>query len=118
MERALMARSLVNNAANGITGILHRENGIYHQWLEGPDDIVSQTFDRISRDERHRNVRLLSRRRISSRLFQSWPMVYAGASGNSLFDWAALKGVPLHPSQPDEVLNFLKDCARRSAATS
>ncbi|MEO1909275.1 MAG: BLUF domain-containing protein [Paracoccus sp. (in: a-proteobacteria)] len=60
-EQAMRAWSLHNNATNGITGILHRESDIYHQWLEGPDVAVSDTFDRISRDARHRNIQVLAR---------------------------------------------------------
>ncbi|MEE2862467.1 MAG: BLUF domain-containing protein [Paracoccus sp. (in: a-proteobacteria)] len=112
-ERTLMAKSLRNNLAHGITGILHRENDIYHQWLEGPEEKVSTIFARIRNDDRHKGVRVLSHGHVASRIFQSWPMVYAGASNNSLFDWAALKGIPLHPSHPADVLDFLRHCMRQ-----
>tara|TARA_A100001011_G_scaffold316642_1_gene335740 strand:- start:451 stop:705 length:255 start_codon:yes stop_codon:yes gene_type:complete len=43
--------------------------------LEGPEDLVLETFDKIQRDDRHINIEvLLQERNIASRLFPDWAM--------------------------------------------
>ena len=76
------------NRASGITGLLLYGEmgrlpdvpGHFVQWLEGSEPEVVATYDRIVRDPRHDNVRLLARGTTEAltgsdaRLFPNWEM--------------------------------------------
>ena len=71
---AILAQSRAHNPEHGITGILCYSGDIFMQVLEGGRDAVCELFNTIVRDERHRNVRLLSYEEISERRFSAWTM--------------------------------------------
>ncbi len=48
--------------------------GHFIQTLEGPDDVVDATYERIARDPRHRDVFTALREEIESRTFPDWSM--------------------------------------------
>lgn len=62
------------NARDGITGSLVCREDLYLQLLEGPKDKVEACFARIGKDDRHVNVRLISRETGRERLFPEWAM--------------------------------------------
>lgn len=62
------------NQRDDITGALVCRADVYLQLIEGPSTAVGAAFDRISQDDRHVDVRLLSRRDVSERLFPGWSM--------------------------------------------
>jgi hypothetical protein len=64
------------NVRDGITGALICRDDLFLQLLEGPAAAVEATFRRIDKDDRHLEVRPLSRRTISddARLFPNWTM--------------------------------------------
>ena len=64
------------NARDGITGALICRDDLFLQLLEGPAEAVEATFRRIDKDDRHLEVRALSRRTIDDdeRLFPNWSM--------------------------------------------
>ncbi|MBB5049493.1 hypothetical protein HNR60_004271 [Rhodopseudomonas rhenobacensis] len=62
------------NARDDITGALICRADLYLQLLEGPQAAVDATFARISDDHRHLDLRLLSRREVTKRLFPDWTM--------------------------------------------
>ncbi len=62
------------NARDGITGSLVCREDLYLQLLEGPEDKVEACFARIGKDDRHVNVRLISRATGRERLFPEWAM--------------------------------------------
>lgn len=82
------ATARANNAAHGVTGLLLYGEiqklpgvpGQFVQWLEGSEADVAATFERIRRDRRHTDVRLLARGPASDlietnrRLFPAWAM--------------------------------------------
>ena len=72
----ILKKSKENNAATGITGVLcYCSNAdIFLQVLEGSRDAVSATYNRIARDDRHREVELLHYEEIGERHFSSWSM--------------------------------------------
>jgi hypothetical protein len=47
---------------------------LYLQLLEGPQEKVDASYQRIQRDRRHLEVKLLSRRNVTERLFPGWAM--------------------------------------------
>lgn len=62
------------NERDDISGALICRGDLYLQLLEGPEEAVDAAFERIKRDNRHLEVRLLSRRLITQRLFPGWAM--------------------------------------------
>jgi hypothetical protein len=62
------------NERDGITGALICRGDLYLQLLEGPQDKVEEAYRRIEKDHRHLEIRLLSRRTVTERLFPEWAM--------------------------------------------
>lgn len=70
----LLVVSRRNNAQVGVTGALAYVDGNFMQVLEGEAGDVDPLFDRISRDPRHRLVRMMVRLPLAERSFPSWNM--------------------------------------------
>lgn len=70
----ILAQSRTNNPQQGITGILCFSDNIFIQVLEGGRDEVCETYNKIVRDNRHREVRILTYDEISERRFGGWTM--------------------------------------------
>jgi Sensors of blue-light using FAD len=62
------------NARDGITGALICRDDLFLQMLEGPEDKVEATYRRILKDDRHIEVRPLTRHAAADRLFGQWAM--------------------------------------------
>ena len=77
-DEAMLAGILLDarrcNARDDITGALICRDDLYLQLLEGPAATVEAAYDRISRDDRHIEVRPLTRRPVEVRLFGAWAM--------------------------------------------
>lgn len=71
---ALLAKSRQANAAAGVTGLLVVGGRRFLQVLEGPDEAVSATYDRIKGDPRHFALVKLHDKSIETRSFASWAM--------------------------------------------
>jgi Sensors of blue-light using FAD len=62
------------NARDQITGLLICRADLYLQLLEGPEAAVDAAYRRIAADDRHMELRLLTRRLVQDRLFPAWVM--------------------------------------------
>ncbi len=62
------------NTRDGITGLLICRADLYLQLLEGPEAAVDAAYRRITADDRHMDLDLLSRRTVNDRLFPQWAM--------------------------------------------
>ncbi len=62
------------NMRDAITGTLICRQDLYLQLLEGPEEAVEAAYRRIQRDDRHLEVRRLTKGPITSRLFPEWAM--------------------------------------------
>ena len=71
---SILFQARENNARAGITGALICREDLFLQILEGPRDLVTSTFSRILRDERHVDVVSLLTSDIDRRLFPKWSM--------------------------------------------
>jgi hypothetical protein len=74
----LLYHSYSNNQALGITGVLIYENDRFGQVIQGKVDQIDALWNRIQKDQRHKNVRLIDRKPISERTFSKWTMVFQG----------------------------------------
>jgi hypothetical protein len=71
---AILATSRTHNPASGITGILCYGGGIFLQAIEGGRGAVSELYNHISKDSRHKDVVLLDYEEITERRFGGWTM--------------------------------------------
>jgi len=77
---ALMKTSRDHNSTAGITGVLVHSDGIFLQLLEGGRNAVNALYNRITQDERHHDVVLLSYDEVAERRFAGWAMGQANLS--------------------------------------
>jgi hypothetical protein len=75
----ILAASQRNNAAVGVTGALMFDEGYFVQVLEGAQDAIEETFERIQMDPRHHDVKIVDFSPIEKRTFDGWAMTYAGS---------------------------------------
>jgi hypothetical protein len=76
--------SVANNRRDDVTGALIHDDTWFAQVLEGTEAAVSATFERISRDQRHADVRLVKIQPASVRRFAaSWMTLVGRDEGNA-----------------------------------
>ncbi|SFR43039.1 Sensors of blue-light using FAD [Marinobacter gudaonensis] len=79
VARILMT-SRKNNARDQLVGGLYYGDNRFFQYLEGDESAVRETYGRILKDERHRNVKTLIEEPITERTFSNWSMKYVPLS--------------------------------------
>ena len=72
----LLSQSRENNSRDGITGMLVYRDLDFIQILEGPDAAVRALLERIGRDPRHTDVRVLLEEQTTERKYAAWSMGY------------------------------------------
>lgn len=72
----LLAVSRARNSERDITGMLLYRGGEFVQILEGPRSNVEQLMEKIGRDPRHTDVRVLIEEPLHERRFDDWTMGY------------------------------------------
>lgn len=70
----ILAESQRNNDRDGLTGVLAAHDERYVQVVEGGAETLDLLLRRLQLDPRHRDVRLLERRPIETRIFAGWSM--------------------------------------------
>lgn len=80
----MLEKAREKNAENGITGILLYCDGIFVQLLEGEETKVNETFDRIAKDPRHKDLRNIVSTSSEKRYFPEWKMGYKPMSPEDL----------------------------------
>jgi hypothetical protein len=75
----ILHQSRDNNSRLGITGMLLHMGGNFMQALEGPEQAVLETYERVKWDPRHRGVMTLLQQPIEQRSFPAWSMDFRGA---------------------------------------
>ncbi len=81
VSRILM-QSRQNNPRSGIVGALYYGDGHFFQCLEGEPEAVRGTLERIRRDDRHEEVRILREQLLDAPGFGEWSMKYVPAAGD------------------------------------
>lgn len=77
----ILSQSRRNNKKQAIGGVLHYGNSFFFQCLEGEKEAVEKCYDRVMKDERHRDVKRLSYAEIDQRMFPDWSMKYLPVEG-------------------------------------
>jgi hypothetical protein len=70
----ILQSSSRNNLMSGVTGLLLYRHGWFLQALEGDLDGVDRAFDRIRKDRRHFDVRVVADVAVFERVFADWTM--------------------------------------------
>ena len=106
----ILAASQRNNAKVGVTGALMFNAGAFAQVLEGPQQGVESTFERIQCDPRHSDVTVLQCGPAEGRSFTNWSMAFVGHSATGRAHWdgiAAASGFDLTRLDGDAVFAML-----------
>lgn len=118
----ILRKSQVRNNQAHVSGILVFCGGRFLQFLEGPPDQVEALYERIERDPRHHELRVLSRTDGEKLLMPTWAMAYASArkvaNGDETFALNHRQAVAICELLPDHIGGpFLKLLASASEAT-
>lgn len=70
----ILTISRIRNSKADITGTLICRADMYLQLIEGPDEAIQATYQRIAMDDRHLEMNLLLSRTVTDRLFPKWAM--------------------------------------------
>ncbi len=66
-----------NNKQWDVSGILIYDRGRFFQMIEGPKERILDLFEnRISKDKRHKDIKVLLNEETDRRLFDSWNMAF------------------------------------------
>jgi hypothetical protein len=79
----ILAVSNVNNRRDDITGLLLYSEGNFIQLLEGEENVVQQTFQKISGDERHKGITHIASGLLAERNFPEWAMGFKSIDAES-----------------------------------
>ncbi len=74
MLNGILADARTYNPKNNITGALICREDIFLQLLEGPEDKLLLTYNKILNDDRHLDIELLVKELCEDRLFPTWSM--------------------------------------------
>jgi len=70
----ILSVSRRNNRRDELTGVLLYGNGRFIQLLEGDQEIVSRTFERLRSDRRHLDLTVIASGNLAERCFPDWFM--------------------------------------------
>jgi Sensors of blue-light using FAD len=94
----ILASARANNQRDGITGCLICREDLFLQLLEGELKPVMTTYDKIVRDQRHTEVRLLCSGDVPARQFPEWAMRHDPARSWMWTAAAVASGAPAQAS--------------------
>lgn len=72
----LLRKSRTANTSKGITGILIYFEGVFTQFLEGPERQIDALYGKIAADKRHKQLRKLFSGSSDDRFYGDWSMAY------------------------------------------
>lgn len=73
----ILQQAQVNNAANGITGMLTFNKDYFLQTIEGSRAQINRLLYSLMADQRHHDLQLIETREIKHREWSKWSMNYA-----------------------------------------
>jgi len=72
--KELLRKSQANNLVNNLSGMLLYSEGSFVQVLEGDAKELDETYNKIKKDPRHKNIIQLAEGELQERLFPNWSM--------------------------------------------
>ena len=107
----------INNALEGITGILIYNGSAFLQVLEGAKRAVDDALARIERDDRHHEVVVRDDRDLPARVFPAWDMAYLHLPNGEILGAEAVQRALDRPVTP-EVFALLQGMAQSMPSAS
>lgn len=80
----ILSDSRDNNKIKNITGMLIYGDGTFIQVLEGEEQDVEEVYNKLSADNRHKNLIVLAEGEINKRNFPDWTMGFIAINSNDL----------------------------------
>ncbi len=114
----LQARN--RNAAHEISGYLHREDGFYVQYIEGPTTALARLKRIIRGDWRHEGLHVLAEGHVQARRFAGWDMAFTNEEISSFRAYQAVFGgeTDIAKASAHEILAFMERTALSGQARS
>ena len=78
----ILLKSKSNNAKRMIGGVLYYADGYFFQVLEGEKEKVCDLYEKISLDDRHSTVKILTEGYMSKPQFSNWSMHFVAADSS------------------------------------
>ncbi len=72
----ILAESKSKNRKNGLVGVLFFGDGCFFECLEGPEKEIDALYQVLLKDKRHKDLKVISRKRITQPSFWKWSMKY------------------------------------------
>lgn len=72
----ILQQSRINNPRQGLGGVLYYGEGHFFQCLEGESHVVEALLQKLERDDRHKDFKVVYRKAIAERQFTDWSMKY------------------------------------------
>lgn len=72
----ILAKSRSNNRKNNLVGVLYFGDGSFFQCLEGKEQDVDALYATLLKDDRHTDLKVISRKMIKQPSFSEWSMKY------------------------------------------
>lgn len=73
----ILQQARINNAANGITGMLTFNKDYFLQTVEGPRAQINRLLYSLIADDRHHDLQIIETRELKHREWSKWSMNYA-----------------------------------------
>ncbi|WP_373087524.1 BLUF domain-containing protein [Sneathiella sp.] len=82
--KEILKISRTRNLSDGLTGMLLYKDGSFMQMLEGEEEAVTKTFNRINDDSRHNGLIVICKETAESRIFDGWSMGFRTVNDTDL----------------------------------
>lgn len=80
----LLHDSRAYNTLDNISGVLIHKEGYFLQIIEGEKENVKDLLDRLAKDKRHKDFKIIDNRLTNNRMFSNWAMGCADFDDPSL----------------------------------
>ena len=70
----LLHDSRAFNTIDNISGVLMHKNGLFLQIIEGKSKDLEDLIERLHRDTRHNNLKIIDDQLVEDRIFANWSM--------------------------------------------
>ena len=109
----ILAKSRKRNGLYGVTGLLWTDGLCFVQVLEGSQEVVADTLERIVRDPRHHGIQIAIDREVNVREFGRWSMVQAATNDRLSRDYGP-RAVAVLRQVRSTLVNTIADVIARS----
>ena len=100
----LLHDSRAFNTMDNISGVLMHKNGLFLQIIEGKSKDLEDLIERLHRDTRHNNLKIIDDQLVEDRIFANWSMGCADFDDPTL---SLIPGIRTDLSDPTVINNLI-----------